>query len=274
MLERDWQAQAREMLAEGGPGRDVDAGAGAPAATHPTPERFNLLVPRSRCPHCNVVIRAWQNVPVASWLLLGGRCANCGTRISARYPVVELGTAVLSTAVALQFGWHWQTLAALLLTWALVALTVIDLDHKLLPDAITVPLMWLGLLASLAWHPGLRPPAPVDPRSALLGAAGGYLVLWSVYWLFKLATGREGMGYGDSKLLAALGAWLGWQLLPLVLLLSAFAGVVVGGTWILVGRRGRHVEFPFGPYLAIAGWIALMWGPRIVSGYVERLLGG
>jgi leader peptidase (prepilin peptidase)/N-methyltransferase len=274
MLERDWQAQAREMLAEGGPGRAVDAEAGVPAATHPAPERFNLLVPRSRCPHCNVVIRAWQNVPVASWLLLGGRCANCGTRISARYPVVELGTAVLSTAVALQFGWHWQTLAALLLTWALVALTVIDLDHKLLPDAITVPLMWLGLLASLAWHPGLRPPAPVDPRSALLGAAGGYLVLWSVYWLFKLATGREGMGYGDFKLLAALGAWLGWQLLPLVLLLSAFAGVVVGGTWILVGRRGRHVEFPFGPYLAIAGWIALMWGPRIVSGYVERLLGG
>ena len=169
----------------------------------------------------------------------------------------------------MKFGWHWQTLAALVLTWCLVTLTVIDLDHTILPDVITIPLLWLGLLASLAWHPGLPPPAPVDPRSAVLGAIAGYLTLWSVYWAFKLLTGKEGMGYGDFKLFGALGAWLGWQMLPLVLLLSAFTGAVVGIALIVARGRDRNVPIPFGPYLAAAGWIALMWGPQIVGGYMQ-----
>ena len=173
-----------------------------------------------------------------------------------------------TAAVALRFGPHWQTLAALVLTWALVALTVIDLDHTILPDVITLPLVWLGLLLSLAWHAGLTPPMPVDPASAILGAAAGYLTLWSVYWAFKLLTGKEGMGYGDFKLFAAFGAWMGWQMLPLILLFSAFTGAVVGIGLILALGRDRNVPIPFGPYLAVAGWIALMWGPQIVGGYM------
>ena len=257
MLDREWTAQAREMLAEGEP------------SPQPSPEPYNLVVPRSRCPHCSAEIKAHQNIPVVSYLLLGGKCANCAARISPRYPIVELVTAVLSTAVAMRFGWHWQALAALVLTWCLIALTVIDLDHTILPDVITIPLLWLGLLASLAWHPGLQPPAPVDPRSAVLGAIAGYLVLWTVYWAFKLLTGKEGMGYGDFKLFGALGAWMGWQMLPLVLLFSAFTGAVVGIALIVVRGRDRNIPIPFGPYLAAAGWIALMWGPQIVGGYIR-----
>jgi leader peptidase (prepilin peptidase)/N-methyltransferase len=234
----------------------------------PEGERYNLFVPRSRCPHCNALIRAHQNIPVVSWLFLGGRCANCRTPISIRYPVVEFVTALLSAAVALRFGFHWQTVAALVLTWALVALTVIDLDHTILPDIITLPLVWLGLLLSLAWHAGLAPPMPVDPVSAIVGAVAGYLTLWSVYWAFKLLTGKEGMGYGDFKLFAAFGAWMGWQMLPLILLFSAFTGAVVGIALILVRGRDRNVPIPFGPYLAAAGWIALLWGPQIVGGYL------
>ena len=230
--------------------------------------RYNLVVPRSRCPHCNVEIRAHQNIPVVSYLLLGGRCASCGAAISPRYPIVELGTAILSAAVAWRFGWHWQTAAALVFTWALVALTVIDLDHQILPDVITLPLLWLGLLASLAWGAGLAPPLPVDPRSAIIGAAAGYLSLWLVYWAFKLVTGKEGMGYGDFKLFGAFGAWMGWQMLPLVILLSAFSGAVIGIAMIALRGRDRNIPIPFGPYLAAAGWIALMWGPQIVGGYV------
>jgi leader peptidase (prepilin peptidase)/N-methyltransferase len=158
--------------------------------------------------------------------------------------------------------------AALFVTWALVALTVIDFDHQILPDVITIPLLWLGLLASLAWHPGLVPPIPTDPTSAILGAAFGYLSLWSVYWAFKLLTGKEGMGYGDFKLFGALGAWMGWQMLPLILLLSAFTGAVVGIALIVVRGRDRNIPIPFGPYLAAAGWIAMMWGPQIVGGYL------
>jgi len=256
MMEREWQAQAREMLAT--------ASTEAASATEP----YNLIVPRSRCPKCNAEITALQNIPVLSWLYLRGKCANCSAPISARYPVVELVTAVLSAAVALKFGWHWQTLFALFFTWSLVALTVIDIDHTLLPDAITLPLLWLGLLLSLFWHVGLAPPAPTDPRSAILGAICGYLVLWSVYWVFKLATGKEGMGYGDFKLLGALGAWMGWQMLPLVLLLSALTGAIVGIALIVLRGRDRNVPIPFGPYLAAAGWIALMWGPQISGGYM------
>jgi leader peptidase (prepilin peptidase)/N-methyltransferase len=271
MLDREWRSQAREMLVEGTVSA-VSPELSGPAITPPQPDPaapYNLLVPRSRCPHCDAEIKAHQNIPVLSYLLLGGRCASCRAPISARYPIVELLTAVLSTAVALKFGWHWQTLAALLLTWSLIALTAIDLDHTILPDVITLPLLWLGLLLSLAWHAGLSPPAPVDPRSAILGGIAGYMVLWSVYWAFKLLTGKEGMGYGDFKLFGALGAWLGWQMLPLVLLLSAFTGAVVGIVLIVARGRDRNIPIPFGPYLAAAGWIALMWGPQIVGGYME-----
>ena len=253
MLERQWKTQADEML-----GQEPKAPA----------ERYNLVVPRSRCPKCSAEIKAHQNIPVLSWLLLGGKCANCKAPISPRYPVVELGTALLSAAVAWRFGWHWQTIAALAFTWSLVALTVIDLDHQILPDVITLPLLWLGLLLSLAWAAGLRPPIPVDPRSAIIGGAAGYLSLWLVYWAFKLATGKEGMGYGDFKLFGAFGAWMGWQMLPLILLLSAFAGAVIGLVLILARGRDRNIPIPFGPYLAVAAWIALMWGPQIVDGYL------
>ncbi len=265
MLEREWKAQAREMLVE--PGR-ADGGGTVASRSDDAPERYNLLVPRSRCPRCNAEITALQNIPVISWLLLGGKCASCRASISVRYPIVEFATAVLSAAVALHFGWHWQTLSALLFTWALVALTVIDLDHTLLPDVITMPLLWLGLLLSLFWHPGLAATAPTDPSSAILGAVCGYLILWTVYWAFKLATGKEGMGYGDFKLLGALGAWMGWQMLPLILLLSALAGAVIGVALILLRGRDRNVPIPFGPYLAAAGWIALLWGPQIMGGYL------
>ncbi|MGB7905562.1 MAG: A24 family peptidase [Steroidobacteraceae bacterium] len=265
MLEREWKAQAREMLAEHG--RADDAGT-ACDRTDGSRGRYNLFVPRSRCPHCNVEITVLQNIPLVSWLLLGGKCAHCRAAISVRYPVVEFATAMLSTVVALHFGWHWQTLAALLFTWALISLTVIDLDHTLLPDVITIPLLWLGLLLSLCWHAGLRAPAPTDPSSAILGAVSGYLLLWTVYWVFKLATGKEGMGYGDFKLLGALGAWMGWQMLPLILLFSAFAGAVIGIALILLRGRDRNVPIPFGPYLAAAGWIALLWGPQIMGSYL------
>jgi leader peptidase (prepilin peptidase)/N-methyltransferase len=255
MLDRQWREHARETL-----------GADAEFAT--VPQRYNLVVPRSRCPACGTEITALQNVPVVSWLLLGGKCASCRVPISPRYPIVELVTAVLSAAVAWRFGWHWQTLAALVFTWALVALTVIDLDHQILPDIITLPLMWLGLLLSLAWHAGIAAPAPVDSASAIVGAAAGYLSLWLVYWAFKLITGKEGMGYGDFKLFGAFGAWMGWQMLPLIILIGAFAGAVVGIALIAFRGRDRNIPMPFGPFLATAGWIALMCGPQLVGGYL------
>jgi leader peptidase (prepilin peptidase)/N-methyltransferase len=264
MLDRQWRVQAEDTLGTGAP----TAEAAAATATL-APAKYNLITPRSACPKCGAPIRAHQNVPVVSWLLLGGKCASCKAPISPRYPIVELATAVLSAAVVWHFGWHWQSVAALVFTWALVALTVIDLDHQILPDVITLPLMWLGLLLSLGWHAGLAPPAPIDPRSAIIGAAAGYLSLWSVYWAFKLLTGKEGMGYGDFKLFAAFGAWMGWQMLPLIILLSAFTGAVVGIALIVLRGRDRNVPIPFGPYLAAAGWIALLWGPQIVGGYLS-----
>jgi len=256
MLDREWRDQAREML-----------GLGGDWVTQEPP--YNLVVPRSACPHCKVSIKAHQNIPLLSYLLLGGRCANCHVRISPRYPIVELATGLLSAAVAWRYGWHWQTLAALVLTWALIALTVIDYDHQILPDAITLPLLWLGLVLSIAWHPALRPALPVDPASAILGAAGGYLLLWLVYWAFKLITGKEGVGYGDFKLLAAFGAWMGWQMLPLIILLSALTGAVIGIALIVLRDRERGRPMPFGPFLAMAGWIAMMWGPQIMGGYLR-----
>ncbi|XZG71082.1 prepilin peptidase [Chitinibacteraceae bacterium HSL-7] len=217
------------------------------------PEKYNLVVPRSACPACGHAIGALENIPVISYVLQKGRCKGCGTRISPRYPAVEVLTAVLSGAVAWHFGPTLAGAAALLLTWSLIALVFIDADTYLLPDSITLPLLWQGLLLNLQ---GTFTSLP----NAVVGAAAGYLSLWSVYWLFKLLTGKEGMGFGDFKLLAALGAWFGWQLLPSIILLSSLAGVVIGISQIVLGQRARNKPIPFGPYLGIAGWLVLMMG--------------
>lgn len=268
MLGRQWTAEAELTLREqqGEAAQEANLQADAQLAKPNSP--YNLLVPRSSCPKCGATIKAWQNIPVFSYLLLQGKCANCGVKISARYPVVELITAIFSALVAWKFGFVWYTAAALLLTWALIALSGIDIDHQLLPDNITLPLMWLGLLLSLA--PTISAIGlPVDARSSIIGAVVGYLSLWSVYHLFKLATGKEGMGYGDFKLLAALGAWLGWQMLLPIILLSALTGAVVGIALIALRGRDRNIPIPFGPYLAMAGWIALMWGDELVGSYLR-----
>ncbi len=248
MLDRTWRRDCRALLEPS-----------SPALDEPT---YNLVTPGSHCPACDHRIRPWENVPVLSWLFLRGRCSACGTRIGVRYPVVELVAGLLAAAVAWRFGLGWACLGALLLTWALVALTVIDFDHQLLPDAITLPFLWLGLLWSLGGD-------FASVRDSVIGAAAGYLSLWSVYWAFKLVTGKEGMGHGDFKLLATLGAWLGWQSLPAIVLLSAGVGAVVGVVMILLQRLGRDVPMPFGPYLAAAGWIALMWGDDINRIYLH-----
>jgi leader peptidase (prepilin peptidase)/N-methyltransferase len=265
MLDREWRSQAAEVLA------------GIPTTTETssrtqisTPlERFTLSTPRSACPSCKAPIRAWQNIPVFSWLLLRGRCASCKTKISARYPVVELTTGVLSAWVAWHFGFGAPAAGALLITWALIALTGIDIDHQLLPDNITLPLMWAGLLAAVIIGPTAGISLPVSPQDALIGAMSGYVSLWLVFHAFRLVTGKEGMGYGDFKLFAALGAWLGWKLLPLVIVLSAASGAVLGILMIVLRGRDRSAPMPFGPYLAAAGWLAMMYGDRLVSGYLR-----
>jgi leader peptidase (prepilin peptidase)/N-methyltransferase len=263
MLEREWHSQADEILRE----KQADGGS-KPDAQPSTQPKYNLVVPRSGCPKCGAMITAAHNIPVISYLFLKGKCANCGAPISARYPIVELGTAILSALVAWKFGFVWYTAAALVLTWVLIALTGIDIDHQLLPDNMTLPLVWLGLLLSLAATiPAIG--LPVDPRSSIIGAAAGYLSLWSVYHAFRLLTGKEGMGYGDFKLFAALGAWLGWQMLLLIILLAAFTGAVLGILMIALRGRDRNIPIPFGPYLAAAGWIALMWGEQIVTSYLH-----
>ena len=252
MMEREWRAQAAAVE-----GREEEA-----------TEPFNLVVPRSRCPKCGAAVRAWQNIPILSYVLLRGRCAQCATPIGLRYPIVEGFTALTSVLVAWRFGVTPEAVAALVFTWTLIALAVIDIDHQLLPDSMTLPLLWLGLLLSL-WHDTAGGTVLFQtPREAIIGAAAGYLSLWSVYHLFRLATGKEGMGYGDFKLLAALGAWLGWQMLPLIILLSAAVGAVVGIALMVFTRRGRDVPIPFGPYLAAAGWIALMYGREIIDAYL------
>lgn len=260
MMERAWRAHATEAS---GPDATVQAELEATAVTRAG--RFDLAWPPSSCPECEHPIGALQNIPILSFLVLKGRCAHCGARISPRYPIVEALTAVLSVIVAWRFGTSWATPAALILTWFLIALSLIDLDHKLLPDSLTLPLVWLGLIVALVEIDGS--PMFADLRSSVIGAAAGYLSLWLVYQLFKLATGKEGMGYGDFKLLAALGAWLGWQLLPLVILLSAAVGSIVGLGLILSGQRSRQAEIPFGPYLAGAGWLALLHGRDIMGWY-------
>lgn len=248
MLEHDWLRQAREMLQPGEP--------------QPAQPVYNLVLPHSHCPHCQAEIKPWQNLPLISYALLRGRCGNCRERISPRYPLVELLTALLSMLVAWQYGFGWPAAGILLLTWALIALSLIDADTQLLPDAIVLPMLWLGLIANSF---GLF----TDMHSALWGAVFGYLSLWSVYWLFKLVTGKEGMGYGDFKLLAMLGAWGGWQVLPLTILLSSLVGAILG--IIILKARGdsNSTPLPFGPYLAIAGWIAIIWGDWITGTYLR-----
>ena len=224
-------------------------------------DTFNLMTPNSHCPGCNHAIRPWENIPVLSYLILRGQCSNCGTGISARYPIVEAVSGLLALVLAWTYGTAGlPLLGALLFTWAMISLTLIDIDHMLLPDSITLPLLWLGLLFNLG---GTFVPL-VD---AVIGAMAGYLSLWLVYWGFKLVTGKEGMGYGDFKLLAALGAWLGWQVLPLIILLSSVVGAALGIVVIYLKSRGRDIPMPFGPYLAIAGWIALVWGPQLIEWY-------
>ena len=247
MMQREWRAQALEYLE---------------CPPEQISERFNLLLPSSRCPHCDHQIRSWENIPLVSWLALRGKCSSCQAPISSRYPLVELACGLLSGYVAWHFGFTWQAGAMLLLTWGLVAMSMIDIDHQLLPDSLVLPLLWLGLILN---NFGLF----VSLESALWGAVAGYLSLWSVYWLFKLVTGKEGMGYGDFKLLAMLGAWGGWQVLPLTILLSSVVGAVLGTILLRVQRAESSTPIPFGPYLAIAGWIALLWGDWITESYLQ-----
>ncbi|WP_299976340.1 A24 family peptidase [uncultured Pseudoteredinibacter sp.] len=250
MLEREWKHYCGEIL-------ELEK------SEHEAPkEEFNLVVPASTCPSCDHKIRAWENIPVISYLFLRGRCSNCKTSISIRYPIIEAVTAALSAVLAIKFGFSWQLAAALLLTWALISLTMIDIDTQLLPDNITIPLLWLGLILN---SQGLF----TSLTDALWGAVFGYLSLWSVYWIFKLLTQKEGMGYGDFKLLAALGAWMGWQALPVTILLSSVVGAVIGIAGILIMGRDKNIPIPFGPYLAIAGWIYFMWGEAIVNAYLN-----
>lgn len=247
MMQRDWREQAREILE-------------LPSETQTA--TFNLVLPNSSCPHCSHEIKPWENVPVISYLFLCGKCSSCKSPISMRYPLVELTCGLLSAFIAWNFGFTWQTGAMLLLTWGLLAMSLIDVDHQLLPDSLVLPLLWLGLITN---NFGLF----TNLEDALWGAIAGYLSLWSVYWLFKLVTGKEGMGYGDFKLLAMLGAWGGWQVLPLTILLSSLVGALLGLIMLRLRNAEANTPIPFGPYLAIAGWIALIWGEQITSSYLQ-----
>lgn len=249
MLERNWQSQCRELLNPNQP----QSG---------TPERFDLIAPRSRCPHCGHAITALENIPVLSFLWLRGKCSACHKPISWRYPLVELLTGCLSVLVAWQFGFSPAALAGLALTWVLIALSLIDIDRQLLPDNLTLPLLWAGLLINI-----FTVFAPLS--SAVIGAAAGYASLWVVYQLFKLTTGKEGMGYGDFKLFAVLGAWLGWQSLPLIILLASLVGAVAGISFIVFFGHDRRMPIPFGPFLCAAGWIALLWGEPLTRFYLQ-----
>ncbi len=248
MMDNDWRSQCAELH-----GQEV-----------PDTEALSLSAPRSRCPACGHSITALENIPIISWLALRGKCSACHAPISPRYPIVEALTSLFSALAAVHFGFGWAAAGALLLIWSLIALTFIDYDTQLLPDSITLPLLWLGLLFNLF---GVY----TDLQSAVIGAMAGYLSLWSVYWGFKLITGKEGMGYGDFKLLAALGAWLGWEILPLTILLSSLVGAVFGITLIVLTRRGRNVPIPFGPYLATAGLIAFFWGKALTQIYLRLI---
>jgi leader peptidase (prepilin peptidase)/N-methyltransferase len=248
MLERTWSQQCREHL------ELATEGEAAPAP-------FNLLTPGSRCPHCGHRISAIENIPVISYLALRGRCRGCGTRISLRYPVIELVTAVLSMITVTHFGFTLQAAAALAFTWMMIPLCMIDYDRQLLPDTMTLPLLWGGLLLSLG-------DVFVDTHTSIIGAVAGYLSLWSIYHIFRLLTGKEGMGYGDFKLLGAIGAWVGWQALPVVILFSSVVGALTGIVLIALRSHGRGQPIPFGPFLAAAGWITLLWGQDILAFYL------
>ena len=245
MLEQDWHLQCAHFLEDENKIKELEA-----------QPRITLSKPDSTCPHCQHAIKPWENIPVISYLFLRGKCSQCKTAISLRYPLVESATALLSLITILYFGATYAGLAALLLTWTLIALTMIDADTQLLPDNMTLPLLWIGLILN-------SQNLFTSLESAVWGAIFGYLSLWSVYQLFKLLTGKEGMGYGDFKLLAALGAWFGWQLLPIIILLSSLVGAVIGIGLIILKGRDKNIPIPFGPYLAIAGWITLVWGSDI-----------
>lgn len=259
MLNREWQQQALDVLDE--TTQESELIRQLRERLPPPTEKFNLVVPNSRCPHCDTAIRPWHNIPIFGYFLIGGRCASCRAPVSARYPLVETGTALLSMATIFAFGPTLAGVAACVLTWALVALALIDFDTQLLPDDITLPFLWIGLTINFF---GLFS----SFTDAFIGACLGYLALWFVFQAFRLITGKEGMGYGDFKMLAMLGAWLGYQMVPLIIVLSSFAGAVIGGVMILFGRdRTRPIKF--GPFLAIAGWIALLWGHAIVDTYLS-----
>ncbi|MGB5444006.1 MAG: A24 family peptidase [Psychromonas sp.] len=251
MMMREWQAECADSFPD--------------ANINVEQERFNLVLPRSRCPTCNHLIGSTENIPVLSWLFQKGRCKHCACKISIRYPGIELLTALLSLVVAYVIPFGWPLLFALIFTWVLISLTFIDFDTMLLPDQLTLPLLWLGLLINVSG-------TFTDLSSAVLGATFGYLTLWSIYWLFKLLTGKEGMGYGDFKLLAALGAWFGWQALPLIIILSSFAGAIIGIAIIVTSADKKSRPMPFGPYLAVAGWVFLVYGDALSNFYYSLIL--
>ena len=252
MLERDWHDQCQEFL-----------------ELTPTDERKNeklgLAAPASRCPHCGHKIRIHENIPVVSYVLLGGKCASCKTPISIQYPLIETVTAIMSVVVAWKYGVTFQTFGALLFTWTLIALTMIDVQKQLLPDNLTLPLLWLGMIFALF-------ETYTSLQASVIGAIAGYLVLWTVFHLFKLVTGKEGMGFGDFKLLAAMGAWMGWAMLPQIILVSSVVGAIAGSIMLVTGKTRSQQPIPFGPYLAAAGWIALLWGQEINQAYLTNLL--
>jgi leader peptidase (prepilin peptidase)/N-methyltransferase len=271
ILKREWRQQSLEILGEWAAEKappaqlaPMRAGIEALDGTLRAAPAYNLVVPRSACPHCGHAIGALENIPLASWLLLRGRCAGCKARIGVRYPLVEAFTGLTSAAVGWHFGFSLAALGGLIFAWALIAAAVIDLDTQLLPDDITLPLTWIGLLFNLFG-------AFTTLESALIGAIAGYLSLWSVYWVFKFATGKDGMGFGDFKLLAAIGAFLGWKMLPAVILLSSLVGALVGIALIVLARHGRNVPIPFGPYLAAAGLLALFFGEDLNRAYLQLI---
>jgi leader peptidase (prepilin peptidase)/N-methyltransferase len=264
MMKREWQQECNQYLKEYHQPLIAPIADKLDAPIDAFPAKYNLIVPGSACPKCNTAIKPWHNLPIVGWLMLRGRCASCSMPISPRYPIIEAITGVAVAYLALHFGPTWQFALATLLTFALLALTFIDLDEMLLPDQITLPLLWLGLLINLNG-------TFATSTDAIIGAAAGYLSLWSVFWGFKLLTGKEGMGYGDFKLLAVFGAWLGWQMLPLIILLSSVVGAVVGIAMIVNKKINSGNPIPFGPYIAIAGWIAMLWGEQIVNAYLATL---
>ena len=258
MMEREWRMQCAELNDQINDESAQDRSKAAATAV------YNLHTPRSACPHCGHQISALENIPLLSYLVLRGKCRKCGSHISLRYPIVEAVSGILSAYAAWHFGFGVAAIAAICFIWVLIALTFIDFDTQLLPDDITLPLLWLGIIFNLYG-------TFTTLSNSVVGAIAGYLVLWSVYWLFKLVTGKEGMGYGDFKLLAAIGAWLGWSMLPLVIMLSSVVGAVVGITLIIAARHGRNIPIPFGPYLAGGGLIALFWGQQLTQSYLQLL---